>query len=64
VGKQFQFGSAKGHRLAVVVGPAEQESMTFNLRDLSTREERKGLSWDDLESIVASSLGLSKGGGS
>ena len=62
-GKQFQYGSAKGHKLAVIVGPAEQESMTFNLRDLGTREERKGLSWSDLEAVVAASLGTNEGGG-
>ena len=42
LGKQLQYGSTKGHRLAVIVGPTEQESSTFNLRDLATREERQG----------------------
>ena len=62
-GKQLQYGSSRGHKLAVIVGPAEQESMTFNLRDLSTREERKGVPWADLESVVAQALGPDKGAG-
>lgn len=56
-GKQLQYGSARGHRLAVIVGPEEQEARTFNLRDLATRKERKGLPWSDLESEVAAALG-------
>jgi histidyl-tRNA synthetase len=60
-GKQLQYGSTRGHRLAVIVGPSEQESRTFNLRDLSTREERKSIPWDDLESEVAGALGAGSG---
>jgi histidyl-tRNA synthetase len=60
-GKQLQYGSSRGHKLAVIVGPAEQESRTFNLRDLSTREERKAIPWVDLESVIASALEPEKG---
>ena len=60
-GKQLQYGSSRGHRLAVIVGPAEQDARTFNLRDLSTREERKGIPWADLESVIAGTLGPDKG---
>ena len=60
-GKQLQYGSSRGHRLAVIVGPAEQDARTFNLRDLSTREERKGIPWADLESVIAGALGPDKG---
>jgi histidyl-tRNA synthetase len=64
LGKQLQYGSTRGHKLAVIVGPDEQEARTFNLRDLSTREERKGLPWADLESTVRGALGPdSKGAG-
>jgi len=63
-GKQLQYGSTRGHRLAVIVGPTEQDSKTFNLRDLTTREERKGLSWNDLESTILEALGqVAKGAG-
>jgi histidyl-tRNA synthetase len=59
-GKQLQYGSSRGHRLAVIVGPSEQESRTFNLRDLATRQERKAIPWDDLESAVAGALALNR----
>lgn len=55
-GKQLQYGSTRGHRLAVIVGPAELESKTFNLRDLATRQEQKAIPWADLEAVVARSL--------
>ncbi len=61
-GKQLQYGSTRGHRLAVIVGPAEQEAETFNLRDLKTREERKGLPWDALVDEVARALGREEAG--
>jgi histidyl-tRNA synthetase len=55
-GKQLQYGSTRGHKLAVIVGPSEQESKTFNLRDLATRRERKAIPWDDLEEVVLGAL--------
>jgi histidyl-tRNA synthetase len=61
-GKQLQYGSTRGHRLAVIVGPSEQETQTFNLRDLATREERKGLPWADLESTIVQALGADEKG--
>jgi histidyl-tRNA synthetase len=57
-GKQLQYGSSRGHRLAVIVGPAEQEAQTFNLRDLSTRQERKAIPWAELEQVIALALGI------
>lgn len=60
-GKQLQYGSSRGHRLAVIVGPSEQEARTFNLRDLTTREERKAIPWDDLEAEVARALEAGSG---
>ena len=62
-GKQLQYGSTRGHKLAVIVGPAEQEAKTFNLRDLATRQERKAIPWNELESVVAEALGLNSGAG-
>jgi len=60
-GKQLQYGSSRGHRLAVIVGPLEQESATFHLRDLATRQERKAIPWADLESEVGLALGVGSG---
>ncbi|WP_435006501.1 histidine--tRNA ligase [Tundrisphaera lichenicola] len=55
-GKQLQYGSIRGHRLAVIIGPSEQVSETFNLRNLRTREEVKAIPWIELESEVARAL--------
>jgi histidyl-tRNA synthetase len=63
-GKQLQYGSTRGHKLAVIVGPTEQDSKTFNLRDLTTREEQKAIPWQELESVIIAALGLdAKGAG-
>lgn len=52
IGKQMGYGSKKGHKLAVIVGPDEAAEETFNLRNLATRREDKGLSWPVLEDSV------------
>ena len=56
VGKQMAYGSTRGHKLAVIVGPDEQEKSVFNLRDLATRTEQKAIPWSDLESTVKAAL--------
>jgi histidyl-tRNA synthetase len=56
IGKQMGYGSARGHALAVIVGPDEQARGVFNLRDLATRQEKKGVPWDDLETTVLTAL--------
>jgi histidyl-tRNA synthetase len=56
VGKQLGYGSARGHRFAVIVGPDEMERQVFNLRDLATRQERKAIPWSELEEATASAL--------
>jgi histidyl-tRNA synthetase len=56
IGKQMGYGSTRGHKLAVIVGPDEAARETFNLRNLATRHEEKGLSWSVLEDSVKSTL--------
>jgi histidyl-tRNA synthetase len=56
IGKQMGYGSSKGHKLAVIVGPDEQARQVFNLRNLATREEDKGLAWSVLVDSVESAL--------
>ena len=56
-GKQLQYGSTRGHRFAVIVGPNELRTSTFNLRDLSTRAERKQMPMADLESTLHDAVG-------
>jgi histidyl-tRNA synthetase len=64
VGKQMGYGSSRGHRVAVIVGPDEVEKKLFNLRDLATRQERKGVGWADLETTVRDALGSGQGAAS
>ena len=48
------YGSSRGHKLAVIVGPDEEARQVFNLRNLATRQEDKGLAWSVLEDSVQS----------
>ncbi len=56
IGKQMGYGSSRGHKLAVIVGPDEMGKQVFNLRDLSTRQEQKAIPWADLETVVSQAL--------
>ena len=58
VGKQMGYGSARGHKFAVIVGPDEVGREVFNLRDLATRQEQKAIPWADLETAVKRALGM------
>ncbi len=60
IGKQMGYGSSRGHKLAVIVGPDEQTRQVFNLRNLATRQEDKGLAWSVLEDSVESALEILK----
>src|SRR5262249_41388603 len=60
IGKQMGYGSSRGHKLAVIVGPSEQAAQVFNLRNLTTRQEDKGLAWSVLEDSVPSALEILK----
>jgi histidyl-tRNA synthetase len=63
IGKQMGYGSSHGHKLAVIVGPDEASREVFNLRDLTSRQEDKGLSWSVLEDSVQSALEIQAQGG-
>jgi histidyl-tRNA synthetase len=60
IGKQMGYGSSRGHKLAVIVGPDEMAARVFNLRNLSNRQEDKGLAWSVLEDSVESALQILK----
>lgn len=64
IGKQMGYGSTRGHMFAVIVGPDEAARGVFNLRDLATRQEQKGLQWMLLVDSVKSALAVSEGAGS
>jgi histidyl-tRNA synthetase len=57
VGKQMGYGSTRGHKVAVIVGPDEAGREVFNLRDLATRQEQKAVPWAELEASVKRALG-------
>lgn len=56
VGKQMGYGSARGHKVAVIIGPDEAGKELFNLRDLATRQEQKAIPWAELEASVKRAL--------
>jgi histidyl-tRNA synthetase len=60
IGKQMGYGSSRGHKLAVIVGPDEHARQVFNLRNLASRQEDKGLSMAVLEDSVQSALEILK----
>ena len=61
IGHQMGYGSKRGHKLAVIVGPEEVGREVFNLRDLATRQEQKAIPWADLVSTVKAALGANEG---
>jgi histidyl-tRNA synthetase len=64
IGKQMGYGSSRGHKLAVIVGPEEESKQLFNLRNLASRQEDKGLAWSVLEDSVQSALEIIRHEGS
>ncbi len=63
IGRQLAHGSSRGRLLGVIVGPDEEAQKTFNLRDLVSRREDRGLAWSVLEDSVASALEVIRLGG-
>jgi histidyl-tRNA synthetase len=63
IGKQMGYGSARGHKLAVIVGPDEASRQVFNVRNLATRQEEKAIAWDELEARVQRALQTLEGAG-
>jgi histidyl-tRNA synthetase len=61
IGKQLGYGSTRGHRIGIIVGPDEHSRQVFNLRDLATRKEQKAIPWSDLEIAVRRALDLTAG---
>lgn len=62
IGKQMGYGSTRGHKLAVIVGPDELAREVFNLRNLATRQEQKAIPLADLETAVRAVLADLEGG--
>jgi histidyl-tRNA synthetase len=64
IGKQMGYGSTRGHRFAVIVGPDERDRQVFNLRNLATRKEEKAIGWGEMEARVKHALESIEGAGS
>jgi histidyl-tRNA synthetase len=64
IGKQMGYGSSRGHALALIVGPEEQARQVFNIRNLATRQEERGIPWGELEARVKQALAAIAGAGS
>lgn len=63
IGKQMGYGSNRGHLFAVIVGPDEAAKGVFNLRDLATRAEHKGIEMSLLVDSVQSALAVARNAG-
>jgi histidyl-tRNA synthetase len=43
IGQQFQYAEKRGHKLALIAGPDDFAVGTWNVKNLATREEKKGV---------------------
>jgi histidyl-tRNA synthetase len=53
IGKQMAYGSSRGYRFGLILGPDEFARGVFHLRDLTNRQETRDLALDDVAEIVA-----------
>ena len=58
IGKQMGYGSMRGHRFGLIVGPDEAVRGQFNLRNLQTRQEQKDLPLEHLEKFIQDALNV------
>ena len=61
-GKQMQYGTTRGHRLALLVKPEDEAANTFTLRDLATRAEQRDLPLADLEATLLEAISRRESG--
>lgn len=52
IGKQMAYGASRGYRFGLILGPDELDQGVFHLRDLTNRQEIKGLSLAEVDEIV------------
>ncbi len=56
IGKQMAYGASRGYRFGLILGPDEIDQGVFHLRDLTNRQETKGLALADVDEIVVRAL--------
>jgi histidyl-tRNA synthetase len=52
LGQQFQYAEKRGHKLALIAGPDDFTAGTWNVKNLATREEKKGVPDAEVVSFV------------
>src|SRR5262249_21118802 len=56
IGQQFQYAEKRGHKFALIAGPDDFAKGTWNVKNLATREERKGVPEAEVLALVKSLL--------
>lgn len=58
LGQQFQYAEKRGHKIALIAGPDDFAKGCWNVKDLTKREEKKGVPEAEVLSMVRTMLGL------
>ncbi len=58
LGQQFQYAEKRGHKLALIAGPDDFAKGTWNVKDLATRAEKKGVPETEVAATVQSMLAV------
>jgi histidyl-tRNA synthetase len=56
IGQQFQYAEKRGHKIALIAGPDDFAKGTWNVKELATREEKKGVPDAEVAALVRSLL--------
>jgi histidyl-tRNA synthetase len=59
LGQQFQYAEKRGFKIGLIAGPDDFAKGTWNVKDLLTREEKKGVPDAEVVALVRSMLGSS-----
>jgi histidyl-tRNA synthetase len=57
IGQQFQYAEKRGHKIALIAGPDDFARGTWNVKQLATREEKKGVPDAEVAALVQKLLG-------
>ena len=58
LGQQFQYAEKRGHKIALIAGPDDFATGTWNVKDLAKREEKKGVPDAEVAALVKSMLAV------
>lgn len=58
IGQQFQYAEKRGHKIALIAGPDDFAKGTWNVKELATREEKKGVPEAEVAALVRKMLGV------